>query len=104
MAREPIDLAHLDRQTLGDDALGREVLAMFAEHARLLRDQLGEGGADERRRLAHTIRGAAGGVGAFAVAEAATRLEREPDNPALLEPLRMLIDEVCGFVAAMERP
>ena len=98
---QPIDLAHLERQTLGDKALQREVLALFAEQAVELGRLLGDAGTEERRRLAHTIKGAAGGVGAFAVADAAARIEREPDDEALLLPLGALIDEACGFVAAL---
>lgn len=98
---QPIDLAHLARQTLGDSALQREVLQLFAGQVAQLGRLLGDAGAEDRRRLAHTIRGAAGGVGAFAVAEAAARIEREPDNAALLPPLGALIDEACGFVAAL---
>jgi HPt (histidine-containing phosphotransfer) domain-containing protein len=78
---EPIDREHLRRQTGGDAAVARDVLRLFrdvaaADVARLLES----GEADERRRLAHKIRGAALGVGAFALAEAAGRIESGPSS------------------------
>ena len=71
-----IDLVHLSRQTFGDPDLEREVLALFRDQCvRLLRTIL-EGAAGDRARMAaHTLKGAARGVGAFAVAEAAERFE-----------------------------
>src|SRR5437660_6191322 len=70
----PIDLAHLKRMTSGDIRLTREVLGMFASQtARLLGAVAAEpaGGA----ALAHTLKGSARAIGAFAVAEAAEALE-----------------------------
>jgi HPt (histidine-containing phosphotransfer) domain-containing protein len=70
----PIDLAHLSRMTLGDESLEQEVLAMFSAQSAKLLDMLAalppEAGA-----LAHTLKGSAKAIGAFAVAEAAGRLE-----------------------------
>ena len=75
----PIDLDHLKRMTLGDEGLEREVLAMFsAQSARLigtlatLPEKAGE--------LAHTLKGSARAVGAFAVAEAAAAVETALQN------------------------
>jgi HPt (histidine-containing phosphotransfer) domain-containing protein len=70
----PIDLAHLSRMTLGDQSLEQEVLAMFSAQSAKLLDMLAalppEAGA-----LAHTLKGSAKAIGAFAVAKAAGRLE-----------------------------
>jgi HPt (histidine-containing phosphotransfer) domain-containing protein len=70
----PIDFEHLSRMTLDDPALECEVLTMFAAQSAKLLDQLvtlpPEAGA-----LAHTLKGSARAIGAFAVAEAAGRLE-----------------------------
>ena len=70
----PIDVEHLRRMTLGDIGLEHEVLAMFAAQSAKLFDTLAtvppEAGA-----LAHTLKGSAKAIGAFAVAEAAERLE-----------------------------
>ena len=70
----PIDLAHLARMTLGDAALERQVLGMFASQSAHLIEQLvalpAEAGA-----LAHTLKGSARAIGAFRVAECAEALE-----------------------------
>jgi HPt (histidine-containing phosphotransfer) domain-containing protein len=70
----PIDSEHLRRMTLGDAGLEREVLAMFSAQTVGLIGALAslppEAGA-----LAHTLKGSARAIGAFAVADAAARLE-----------------------------
>jgi HPt (histidine-containing phosphotransfer) domain-containing protein len=70
----PIDLSHLERMTLGDAGLEREVLAMFAAQSAKLMDGLA-GLPAGAAALAHTLKGSARAVGAFAVAEAVGRLE-----------------------------
>jgi HPt (histidine-containing phosphotransfer) domain-containing protein len=70
----PIDFEHLSRMTLGDPALESEVLAMFVAQSAKLLDQLTTF-PPEGRALAHTLKGSARAIGAFAVAEAAARLE-----------------------------
>jgi HPt (histidine-containing phosphotransfer) domain-containing protein len=70
----PLDLEHLQRMTLGDVSLEREVLAMFSAQTARLIVSLAALPADASA-LAHTLKGSARAIGAFAVAEAATRLE-----------------------------
>jgi HPt (histidine-containing phosphotransfer) domain-containing protein len=77
----PLDLAHLRRATLGDAGLEREVLAMFAGQATRLVGAL-DAMSPDASRLAHTLRGSAGAIGAFRVAEAACELERTIQNGA----------------------
>jgi HPt (histidine-containing phosphotransfer) domain-containing protein len=69
-----IDDDHLDRMTLGDKSLAREVLAMFSAQAASLAAKLASWPADTAA-LAHTLKGSARAIGAFAVADAATELE-----------------------------
>ena len=75
----PIDNAHLDRMTLGDIALEREVLAMFSAQAVGLIARLAtlcsEGKSSESLALAHTLKGSARAIGAFRVGDAAEALE-----------------------------
>src|SRR3984885_12847786 len=90
----PIDSAHLDRMTLGDASLEREVLAMFSGQAVGLIDRLAtlpsdaessEAKSREALALAHTLKGSARAIGAFRVADAAEGLEtaiRNGDDPA----------------------
>ena len=70
----PIDLDHLRRMTLGDESLEHEVLAMFAAQSVSLVGKLASLPADARALL-HTLKGSARAIGAFGVAEAASRLE-----------------------------
>jgi HPt (histidine-containing phosphotransfer) domain-containing protein len=80
----PIDLAHLARMTLGDPALERQVLGMFASQAMSLIAKLAALPA-EAGALAHTLKGSARAIGAFRVAECAEALEvaiRQGENPA----------------------
>src|ERR1700709_291073 len=70
----PIDFAHLKRMTLGDAGLEQEVLAMFAAQSASLVGRLATMPADAPA-LAHTLKGSARAIGAFAVADAAARLE-----------------------------
>ena len=77
----PLDLEHLRRMTFGDAGLEREVLAMFAGQATRLIGALGTM-SPEAGRLAHMLKGSAGAIGAFRVAEAADALERAIQNGA----------------------
>ena len=98
----PIDIAHLRRMTLGDAALEREVLTMFSAQALRLAKALAAMPADAPA-LAHTLKGSARAVGAFAVADAAAHIEtliRSGSNPA--EALGELDDAVAKARAAIE--
>jgi HPt (histidine-containing phosphotransfer) domain-containing protein len=70
----PIDIEHLQRMTLGDASLEREVLAMFSAQAAGLIGKLAALPVDAAA-LAHTLKGSARAIGAFAVADAAADLE-----------------------------
>jgi HPt (histidine-containing phosphotransfer) domain-containing protein len=70
----PIDIEHLQRMTLGDASLEREVLAMFSAQAAGLIGKLAALPPDAAA-LAHTLKGSARAIGAFAVADAASDLE-----------------------------
>jgi HPt (histidine-containing phosphotransfer) domain-containing protein len=70
-----IDIEHLARMTLGERELEREVLTLFAQQSADLLVRL-EKLPREGASLAHTLKGSARGIGAFAVADAADRLEQ----------------------------
>lgn len=97
---QPVDLAHLARQTLGDQALSREVLALFVDQATLFKAQIVHASIPERLRLAHTLKGSARGIGAFPLAAGVAMLEQRPGDQAVLSMLASLVDEVCSFIAA----
>jgi HPt (histidine-containing phosphotransfer) domain-containing protein len=77
-----IDLEHLHRATFGDEVLAREVLALFDRHAETLITEIATATSmHARRHAAHTLKGAASGVGAHAVAQAAEELEALAVDP-----------------------
>ena len=103
--RGPIDLDFLARQTLGDEGLEQEVLRLFDQmsHAYFERLETSTSVSDLLRNL-HTLRGAAAGVGAFALAELARVAETElregsPVNPERIEDLDMAVQEVSAFIS-----
>ncbi len=70
----PIDFDHLQRMTLGDAGIEQEVLTMFSAQSLQLMHTLAAIPADAGA-LTHTLKGSARAIGAFAVADAAARLE-----------------------------
>jgi HPt (histidine-containing phosphotransfer) domain-containing protein len=70
----PLDLQQLQRMTLGDAALEREVLAMFVSQSARLMGTLASLPL-EAAALAHTLKGSARAIGASRVAESASALE-----------------------------
>lgn len=79
MAAAPVDLSHLARYTGGDRTLNAEILRLFDGQVNAmvgeLRDILEQRDARKWREITHTIKGAARGVGAFAMGEAAAAAE-----------------------------
>jgi HPt (histidine-containing phosphotransfer) domain-containing protein len=99
----PIDLIHLGKQTMGDRSLEEEVLGLFVHQALQVRDQIAAASIDERLRLAHGLKGSAQGVGAFAIADCAADIEKQPHDGQVLQRLAALVDEVHDFIAAISR-
>lgn len=102
----PIDFEHLERMTLGDAAIEQEVLTLFsAQSAKLVRT-LAAMPADASA-LAHTLKGSARAIGAFAVADAAERLEMVlaggSDSTAALVRLGEAVAEARAAIEAILR-
>lgn len=76
---------------------------MFVQQALLTREQIARAGAPERIRLAHTLKGAARGIGAFAIADCAEAIERDPHDKRLPAVLAARIDEARQFIASISR-
>ncbi|MDE3117091.1 MAG: Hpt domain-containing protein, partial [Pseudomonadota bacterium] len=78
----PVDLAHLSTYTGGDAALNAEVLQLFVDQAAMLMVQLRSAvqAGDQKSwfATAHSLKGAARGIGAFAMADAAAEVETIP--------------------------
>lgn len=85
-----LDRDHLAQYTAGDAALEAELFALLDAQIDACVARL-EGALDdaaEWRAAAHTLKGAARGVGAKALGEAAAALEGAEPDPALLGPLK----------------
>jgi HPt (histidine-containing phosphotransfer) domain-containing protein len=80
MPADPVvDMEHLARYTGGDTALNAEILRLFDSQANdlvaRLRSILDARDAKSWKEVTHTIKGAARGIGAFSMADAAAKLE-----------------------------
>lgn len=76
-AQPALDFDHLQRFTLGDRSLEREVLDLFRDQVRSSIARLRASSDDATWRLiAHTLKGSAAGVGAWPMREAAECAER----------------------------
>lgn len=75
----PVDLAHLAHYTGGDTALNTEILGLFLDQSTQLIGQLAQAldQHDQKgwREIAHSLKGAARGIGAFGLADAAALAE-----------------------------
>jgi len=71
-----LDGGHLERMTLGDSRLAREVLQIFVRQSAMLLGRICESEPATVATAAHTMVGSARGIGAWRVADAAERLER----------------------------
>jgi HPt (histidine-containing phosphotransfer) domain-containing protein len=102
--RGPIDLDFLGRQTLGDSGLEQEVLRLFDEMSQAYFERIETStNVAELLTSLHTLKGAAAGVGAKALAELARVAEVElregaPVNPERIEDLHMAVQEVSAFI------
>lgn len=107
-AAAPIDRSYLARFTLGNVALEREVLGLFAEHAPTYLLHLMA--ADTERawyEAAHTLKGSARAVGAWRVAAEAELAERLKDTPQATErtqridALAAALEEARSYIASL---
>jgi HPt (histidine-containing phosphotransfer) domain-containing protein len=96
-------MAHLSRQTMGDRSLEQEVLALFLQQAISVSRKMADAGVRDRLLKAHGLKGSARGVGAFAIADCATAIERNPDDVHVWKRLDGLVEAVRDFVAAIGR-
>ena len=96
-----VDFSVLEATTGGDDGISEEVLGLFVQQAALwspLLDVREEGWRDG----VHTLRGAAAGIGAGALAEACQIAEAadKAEAPPLLDRVRDALEHALADVAA----
>ncbi|KQX39877.1 hypothetical protein ASD04_04290 [Devosia sp. Root436] len=103
----PIDLVHLAKQCLGDEHLEYEILRLFDTTVRTYFGRLELAASyDDLAINLHSIKGAAGGVGAWTIAELAKAAEVEmqagrPLTTERIADLGMAIEEVRVFIDRM---
>lgn len=102
MSQEPetaVDFAYLEGFAAGDMKVVTEVLALFREQAQVWLARLSEPGPD-LEDVAHTIKGAARGIGAGPLAAAAARVEQggAPGLPELRAALAEADAEIEGYL------
>ena len=105
----PADLVHLGRYTGGDRALNQEILGLFEKQCHEILAQLeafakesGDGKA--WREITHALKGAARGIGAFDLADAAADAEKTQlnDQQALLAAVHRIRGKSCAVQLFIE--
>ncbi|QQR40248.1 Hpt domain-containing protein [Devosia rhizoryzae] len=103
----PIDLVHLAKQCLGDENLELEVLRLFETTLKTYYERLTLATAfDDLAINLHSIKGAAAGVGAWAIADQAKAMEAEmrdgrPLRAERIADLGIAVEEVRDFISRM---
>ena len=92
-----VDFGYLETYAGGDLSLVEEVLGLFQEQTRLWGPML-DGSAEGWRDAAHTLKGAARGIGANELGAACERAEVE--GPGALPGVHAALDAALGDVAA----
>ena len=107
---KPVDLMYLRRFTMGNIGLEREVLGLFIEHAPKYLEALRAAETDKGwHDAAHTLKGAARGVGAWRVARTAEDAERieaivDPDRRAFaVDNAAEAVEEAIGYIQVLFR-
>ena len=109
---DPIDRTYLARFTLGNAALEREVLQLFADQVPLYLQALRDARVRKAwREAAHTIKGSASAVGAWRLvrfAEIAERVDVEADvalseghRDEAVAAVATAADEACRFIVRL---
>jgi len=102
----PIDLVHLSKFTMGRRDLEAEILGLFRQQLAVSLEKLAAAadmaGDDKAwKEAAHTLKGSARGVGAWALADATADAELLTDAPAraaVISDLDVLVVAATGFI------
>lgn len=105
-AGQPIDLVHLSKFTMGRRDLEAEILGLFRQQLAVSLEKLAaaaqENGNDKAwGEAAHTLKGSARGVGAWALADAtadAETLTSGDARRAVISQLDVLVAAATGFI------
>ena len=112
LAMHAVDRTYLARFTLGNVALEREVLDLFAAQAPVYLQRLREAnGRKAWQEASHTIKGSASAIGAWRLARLAEMAEkvdveadtalREAHRDEAVAAVAMATEEACRFIARL---
>ena len=114
-----LDETHLDRMTLGDRRLEREVLELFLRQTTIMLGRIVGAEPALAAAAAHTLKGSARGIGAWRVARAAELVENSANGEgsaaamdeavtelksASLEASAAIGSRLTGLLAELARP
>jgi HPt (histidine-containing phosphotransfer) domain-containing protein len=108
-AETPVDLHHLDRYTGGERSLDAEILKLFDNQCQEMMVQLERLAAEDAdtkawREVTHTLKGAARGIGAFPLADAAAEAEKSgSDRVAAIAALQVIKAKAAAVQAFIEQ-
>jgi HPt (histidine-containing phosphotransfer) domain-containing protein len=108
-SEHPVDIDHLNRYTSGDCALNEEILQLFDRQCREMMERLealamGQSDAKSWRETTHTLKGAARGIGAFELGNAAAEAEKTgADGQNLLPALERLKNTSAAVYLFIEK-
>ncbi len=101
-AKNPVDLVHLSKQSLGDRSLELEILELFKSQSTLYLDRLANAKtADERKMAAHTILGSARGLGAWHVAKQAELIQHKCAYQCDISKLVSAVEEANAYIGEL---
>src|SRR5262245_60155904 len=101
-----VDFSYLEQYAGGDASLVEEVLGLFREQVQIWLRLLDPGAEDEAwRDAAHSLKGSALGIGAFALAEQCAAAEQAKgadlgERTVLVEHVRTAMDAALADIAA----
>ena len=96
---KPLDLVHLCNQTQGDTVLEKEVLGIFVAQSQVYLNMMNCSDVETRIRAAHSLKGAARGIGAFELAELAQEVEHVRHNG--YERLTVELENVTRYIRSL---
>lgn len=99
----PIDLVHLEKYVVGDDALREEILTIFDNQAAMLSAQLEDAQNDDSwSHTAHALKGASRGIGAWVLGDLCEHAEKLVGNqPGKREKRAVLLVAIRKNISAI---
>jgi HPt (histidine-containing phosphotransfer) domain-containing protein len=88
---------------MGNRALEIEILDMFCKQVTSTVTAFAKADANERRRLAHALKGTGRSVGAFLLADIAEQIEKSPFDRTFVARLNEMAVRTCDFAASVNR-